>query len=101
MKIAMHVHGPSMQRNHATGANHPVVCIRPADDLELAVIVREAFIVGPSSFVHRPGQPLPNTDGRAVSWVETDSPVWISTDDYPEARVLTLDLVAKYGKRGF
>lgn len=100
-KYRMHVHGPTMARNHALGDNRPVVCLRPDDDPELAIIVREVAMVGPVTFVHRPGDPLPNTAGKAVAWVEAWEPIYVLLDSSGHGMVqLTDELANELGIRG-
>jgi hypothetical protein len=100
--FAMHVHGPTMARNHALGENAPVVCCRPMEDLELAIIVREAKVAGESTFVHRPESPLPNTAGKAVAWVQNHptAPVLVRMRDGEAFQPLTDELMKKLGRRG-
>lgn len=99
--FAMHVHGPNMTRNHAMHTSLPVVCLRPKDDLELAVIVREAFMEQ-TAFIHRPDSPLPNTGGRAVAWVENlnNTAIMVRVDGRDELLLLTDELVRELGVRG-
>lgn len=80
-RFIVHVDAPTIIANRDTGSNNPVVVVRRFDDLETKIMCREAIFSSPTRMCHRPNRPLPGTNGRGVSWAETDGPITIVTDD--------------------
>lgn len=82
-KFIIHVAAPVLMRNRQEGRDDPVIAVRLAFDWENSVMFcRKVEWTGPTRMVHRPTTPIPGTNGRGISFIETDSPLVIFNDDH-------------------
>jgi len=80
--FVIHVAAPVLMKNRAEGRKDPVIAVRRAhtnwaDDV---IFARKVEWNGPSRMVHRPTTPVPGTNGRGVSFVETDADLTLYLD---------------------
>jgi hypothetical protein len=81
--FVIHIAAPVLMRNRKEGRNDPVIAVRKAYTNWATDIVfaRRVEWNGPTRMVHRPSTPIPGTEGRGVSFVETDADVTVYLDD--------------------
>lgn len=89
--FVIHIAAPVLAKNRKEGRNDPVIAVRRAHSnwATDVVFARKVEWNGPSRMVHRPSTPIPGTEGRGVSFVETDAPVTVYLDN-EEPIVLTM-----------
>lgn len=72
LTFMVHAHGPTVRHNKVTGQNRPLVLVRRSDRMTEMVVCRAVEILGPSKLIHRHGSALPETEGNAVAYLETE-----------------------------
>jgi hypothetical protein len=84
--FVIHIAAPVLMRNRKEGRNDPVIAVRKAftNWATDVVFARRVEWNGPTRMVHRPSTPIPGTEGRGVSFVETDADVTVWLDDGPQ-----------------
>jgi hypothetical protein len=89
--FVIHIAAPVLAKNRKEGRNDPVIAVRRAHTnwATDVVFARKVEWNGPSRMVHRPSTPIPGTEGRGVSFVETDADVTVYLDNQ-EPIVLTM-----------
>jgi hypothetical protein len=83
-RFIVHIDGPSLDANRRDGINRMLVAVRRSEDPTKKVLCREVRWNGPSRVVDRQNHPIPGTNGRAVSWVETDADLVVTMDNQRE-----------------
>ncbi|WP_298962344.1 hypothetical protein [uncultured Methylobacterium sp.] len=80
--FVIHVAAPVLMKNRAEGRNDPVIAVRRAhnDWATDVIFARKVEWSGPTRMVHRPTTPVPGTNGRGVSFVETDADLTLYVD---------------------
>lgn len=68
-------HNLEDKRAPKTEEHLPVVCVRSRDQPECVLVFDEIEILGPSSISYTPTDPLPNTNGRGIAYMETSAPL--------------------------
>lgn len=89
--FVIHIAAPVLAKNRKEGRNDPVIAVRMAHSnwATDVMFARKVEWNGPSRMVHRPSTPIPGTEGRGVSFVETDADVTVYLD-HEEPIVLTM-----------
>lgn len=84
-KWVIHIAAPVLIKNRAEGRNDPVIAIRSAgsDWAKDVIFARKVEWSGPTRMVHRPTTPIPGTNGRGISFIETDAVLTAYVDGRP------------------
>jgi hypothetical protein len=76
----VHVVAKVLRQNMDTGSDKPMIGVRRSVNPEEVTLYRHVEMLGPSVLFHTPDDPLPDTDGRGICYIQTTAALRVYVD---------------------